>query len=297
MSISKAIRDQLLVEAQHRCTICSERCFEIHHIVEQSEGGNDQPDNLIVMCPNCHQHRYHRCGEFTRDQLRMYKRQLQERAEIEKRLLQNLDDIRVAVREKNAREVQTELLKELTNAKALINPSRTPRLAQSIQEAAHEMAEESILPEAARQAIELEFEIERERAKAEFVDVSVAGVDQGAYKKSNEFPRAYEFAVTLNTRPHPEWNKVFQYQYDSSMYLMKRQTRVSGTRIVLIVADSDNLQSHIDWIKELVARTNTWIRQEGFMNIDNQVNRAKNRALEEFDAIQSMKDRTKNLKV
>jgi hypothetical protein len=297
MAISKSIRDQLLVEAQHRCTICSERCFEIHHIVEQSEGGSDEAENLIVMCPNCHQHRYHRCGEFTRDQLLLYKRQLQQRAEIEKRLLQNLDDIRAAMKEKNSRETQSELLNELNNAKQLINPSRTPRLAQSVQETARKMAEESILPEAARQAIELEFEIERERAKAEFVDVTVAGVDQTAYRKSNEFDRAYEFVVLLNTQPHSEWNKVFQYHYESSLYLMRREARISGNRVRLIVADSDNLQRHIDWIKDLVARTNEWIHREGFMNIDVRVDRAKNRALEEFDAIQSMKDRTKDLEV
>jgi 5-methylcytosine-specific restriction endonuclease McrA len=71
MAIPKAVRDVLLVEARHRCTVCSEKCFEIHHIMEVSEGGTDEPDNLIVLCPNCHQHRYHRSGEFTRDQLRL----------------------------------------------------------------------------------------------------------------------------------------------------------------------------------------------------------------------------------
>ena len=81
------------------------------------------------------------------------------------------------------------------------------------------------------------------------------------------------------------------------MYLMKREATISGNRVTLIVADSDNLQRHIDWIKDLVARTNEWIHQDGFMNIDAQVNRAKSRALEEFDAIQSLKDRTKGLKV
>ena len=74
MAILKAARDKLLVDARHRCTICAEKCFEIHHIIEQAEGGTDDIENLIVLCPNCHQHRYHRSGEFTRDQLRLYKK-------------------------------------------------------------------------------------------------------------------------------------------------------------------------------------------------------------------------------
>ncbi len=74
MSISQKTRDKLLVEAQHRCTVCYEKCFEVHHIVEQADGGSDDETNLIVMCPNCHQHRYHRNGEFTRPQLLEYKK-------------------------------------------------------------------------------------------------------------------------------------------------------------------------------------------------------------------------------
>jgi 5-methylcytosine-specific restriction endonuclease McrA len=94
MAITKAVRDQLLVEARHRCTICSEKCFEIHHIIERAEGGSDELENLIVLCPNCHQHRYHRSGEFTREQLRLYKQKLKEQNEIERRVLQNLEEIR-----------------------------------------------------------------------------------------------------------------------------------------------------------------------------------------------------------
>jgi hypothetical protein len=89
--IPKKIRDALLVEARHKCTICFERCFEIHHIIKKSEGGTDDDDNLIVLCPNCHQHRYHRCGEFTPDQLRLYKAKLKEANEIEQELREELE--------------------------------------------------------------------------------------------------------------------------------------------------------------------------------------------------------------
>jgi 5-methylcytosine-specific restriction protein A len=28
--------------------------FQVDHIVQLSDGGPDQPDNMIALCPNCH---------------------------------------------------------------------------------------------------------------------------------------------------------------------------------------------------------------------------------------------------
>jgi 5-methylcytosine-specific restriction endonuclease McrA len=38
------------------CSICGwdEASLDLHHIIEQKNGGSDSPDNLIVLCPNCH---------------------------------------------------------------------------------------------------------------------------------------------------------------------------------------------------------------------------------------------------
>lgn len=52
MAIPKSVRDILLVEAKHRCTICSEKCFEIHHIIEQADGGTDEEDNRSALQEN-----------------------------------------------------------------------------------------------------------------------------------------------------------------------------------------------------------------------------------------------------
>jgi transcription elongation factor Elf1 len=44
-------------EANSRCPFCGEQevtTLEIHHIHPQSEGGDDQPQNLILVCGNCH---------------------------------------------------------------------------------------------------------------------------------------------------------------------------------------------------------------------------------------------------
>lgn len=297
MAVAKAIRDKLLVDAQHRCTICYEKCFELHHIVKQSEGGSDDEDNLIVMCPNCHQHRYHRSGEFTRDQLIQYKNNLRERNEIEKRLLKNLEDIKKEIENKSADELNTELLTELNSAQQLIDPEKSPGLAHSVSHAATQMAEASILPDAARRAIEIKYDVERARLKSQVDQVSLTGIDNDAYRKSNAFGRAYEFVLILDHRPDQDWQKVFNSHYENSWYSMMRETRVRGDRIVMIVADSDDLQAHTNWVKGLIDETNTWLTTQGFQNIDRHLNQVLREELEQFDAIESMKSRTKDIKI
>ena len=297
MAIAKSVRDVLLVEAKHRCTICSEKCFEIHHIVEQAEGGTDIEDNLIVLCPNCHQHRYHRSGEFTRDQLRFYKAKLKEANEIERRLLMNLEEIRIHIGELSSQELEQQLKAELSEAVALITPERNLSIYQSVVEMAKELANRGELLGGARRAIEVQFEVERERAKAQFPKIQVVRIDEDAYRKSDEFPAAYKFELVLNQTPHHDWVNLFDQIYKRSWYNMKRETRIVRDRIQMIVADSDNLQGHVDFAKSLVEQTNEFVFTQGFANIDRQVNAAKAQALREYDAIQSMKERTKNLRL
>ncbi len=57
MSIPQRIVDELMARCRRRCCIC--RRFDplhlqVHHIVERSDGGTDDPDNLIVVCITCH---------------------------------------------------------------------------------------------------------------------------------------------------------------------------------------------------------------------------------------------------
>jgi hypothetical protein len=116
MTIPQSIRNQLLVEANHCCTICSEKCYELHHIVEQSEGGNHDPSNLIVLCPNCHQHRYHRAKEITREQMYQYKTKLKEKREIERQLLFHLTQLQGQIRSLAKKEVIRRLEAEIQSA-------------------------------------------------------------------------------------------------------------------------------------------------------------------------------------
>jgi len=40
---------------RHFCEICfHDKDLEVHHIVEVKEGGDDEPDNLQLLCKSCH---------------------------------------------------------------------------------------------------------------------------------------------------------------------------------------------------------------------------------------------------
>jgi hypothetical protein len=297
MAIPKAVRDHQLVEARHRCTICSEKCFELHHIVEQAEGGSDEPENLIVLCPNCHQHRYHRSGEFTRDQLRLYKAKLKEQNEVERRLLLNLEEIRAEIGKVPAAESEQRIRQELAEAAQQVDPERAPNISAEVQATSRWLAERESLRAGARRAIEVEWEVRRAQEKAKYPPITVTGVDEAAWQKADDFPAAYRFELILSQAPNHQWVQVFDQEYRISWYNMKRRSEVEGSRLVMIVGDSDNLQGHVDFAKELVKRTNATIERDLFSLIDRSINEGKRRALEEFDAIRSLKARTKDLRI
>lgn len=52
LQIPKAIRDTVLKEFNHRCAICGTDRPQVHHIDENPS--NNDPLNLIPLCPNCH---------------------------------------------------------------------------------------------------------------------------------------------------------------------------------------------------------------------------------------------------
>lgn len=51
-TIPRAVRDQVLAEYRHRCSICGADRPQVHHIDENPE--NNAPLNLLPLCPNCH---------------------------------------------------------------------------------------------------------------------------------------------------------------------------------------------------------------------------------------------------
>lgn len=297
MAVAKAVRDRLLAEAGHRCTICAEKCFEIHHIVERSEDGADDPENLIVLCPNCHQHRYHRSGEFTSDQLRLYKAKLTERNEIERRLLLNLEAIRQGLGSISPEAAERQLREELEEAARLVSPERSAAIATGVTETARWLAERELLRGGARRAIEVEWEVRRHEEKAKYPRISILGVDDDAWQKAPDFPAAYRLEFVLNQRPPARWIEAFNASYRSAFNMHKRRTRIEGARIVMIVGDQDNLQGHATFAKQLMEETNRLIEQRLFARIDLEIEQGKQGALHEFDTIRSLKERTRGIKL
>jgi len=73
--ITQKIQNSLLVKAMHRCCLCPqhEDITEIHHIIPISEKGPNTEDNLLVVCPTCHE-KIHRIPRmYTKKQLKIYK--------------------------------------------------------------------------------------------------------------------------------------------------------------------------------------------------------------------------------
>lgn len=54
--ISKRTMMKILKRMNAKCSICgwNEASCDLHHIVPRKNGGGDNFDNLIVVCPNCH---------------------------------------------------------------------------------------------------------------------------------------------------------------------------------------------------------------------------------------------------
>lgn len=51
------IKPEIVKVFNDRCFVCGFDCtpvLAIHHIEHLSSGGDNQPDNLIPLCPNCH---------------------------------------------------------------------------------------------------------------------------------------------------------------------------------------------------------------------------------------------------
>ncbi|MFB6245924.1 MAG: HNH endonuclease [Candidatus Nanohaloarchaea archaeon] len=68
---SDKLKNKLIFErADHKCEYCGDEADhpEVHHIKPRSEGGENKPSNLIVLCPNCH--RKADSGTYSRSKLK-----------------------------------------------------------------------------------------------------------------------------------------------------------------------------------------------------------------------------------
>ncbi|MCF8009451.1 MAG: HNH endonuclease [Halanaerobiales bacterium] len=53
--MNKSTRQKVYKRADDSCELCDGISgLQIHHIIKKSQGGNDDLDNLILLCWNCH---------------------------------------------------------------------------------------------------------------------------------------------------------------------------------------------------------------------------------------------------
>jgi hypothetical protein len=79
--------EQLLADTGRRCCLCGVlHKVQVHHIIPTDEGGTDDIDNAIPLCPNCHDEVHGRCtpGRTTRTytptELKLHRQRTIERA-------------------------------------------------------------------------------------------------------------------------------------------------------------------------------------------------------------------------
>jgi len=54
---SRSLRTLMFSLRGSKCQVCGydkEPVLTIHHVIERSKGGSDEPENLMVLCRNCH---------------------------------------------------------------------------------------------------------------------------------------------------------------------------------------------------------------------------------------------------
>jgi len=56
ISLTPTIREYIKKDRDHSCELCDEdeKPLEIHHRKQKSDGGTNHPDNLILLCQDCH---------------------------------------------------------------------------------------------------------------------------------------------------------------------------------------------------------------------------------------------------
>jgi hypothetical protein len=142
----------------------------------------------------------------------------------------------------------------------------------------------------------VEWEVRRAKEHAKYPPITVTGVHEDEWKKASDFPAAYTFVLRLSKAPDGQWVQVFDNEYKMSWYNMKRRAGIHGARLIMVVADSDNLQAQVDFAKEVVNRTNESFERDIFPHIDRAINEGRRLTLDQFDAIRSLKARTKDLR-
>ena len=125
--------------------------------------------------------------------------------------------------------------------------------------------------------------------------ISIKSVDTDLVEKDDSFPEALAFYVYLSEVPESVWREFFSSEYEQSWFNLKREVTVSGDRIRIVTSPGEE-QQHIDFIKQVVERTNRQVDEyNGELERQQQLD-AKNRA-KESKLVEDAKERLKRVRL
>ena len=90
--------------------------------------------------------------------------------------------------------------------------------------------------------------------------VEIIGVDDDTVEKDGAFPEAYAFYVQLSDEPDPVWER-YLAEWKSALYYKKREIRVVGDRLRLVLTYGANIQSYVKYVKNLVKLINERVEE------------------------------------
>ncbi len=90
--------------------------------------------------------------------------------------------------------------------------------------------------------------------------VEIIGVDDDTVEKDNAFPEAYAFYVQLSDEPGPVWER-FLAEWKNTLNYKKREIRVVGDKLRLVLTYGANIQSYVKYVKNLVKLINERVEE------------------------------------
>lgn len=93
-------------------------------------------------------------------------------------------------------------------------------------------------------------------------EIKIKSIDTEKLEKDDSFPSAYAFYIILDREPDSMWRYIFNDNWKSALYLMKRMITIEGNMLRLITSDSDDVEGHVKFAKQLVEQTNEKYKEE-----------------------------------
>lgn len=96
-------------------------------------------------------------------------------------------------------------------------------------------------------------------ATGEFKDIKIAAMDDGASGPAGE-GALMRIVLKLSASPPASWSEYFNRAWQQHLYMTKRRTTVSGSRLEIICMPDELQTDHIPELNKIIAETNAAYR-------------------------------------